>query len=426
MEAQGTVRTVRKSLLNRGPLWLLPLVVLVVLGLTLSLLVFRLSGGSEIADDVAKLIRFARNPFVLWGDYGAAGLSDNWGSFPPLLPLIFGALVYPWLAIAGDFWGFRLGILSWSVALLFALYLVLKREEHISEERKRLVLILFAFLPSVLGAIALNPQEEIYVSLYCIALYFAATKGRWGLVFCLLVLSAFAGKYFLLVLAVPLALMSRAPVKNLVMWGATSIVLFAAYVWYHQALFGLRPIVGYITEPSWSVSIWALIWNLGCNPDPGALRLVSGALVAVSVLVFCVAGRRSGMPLVFLMAGTLYIALVFLSTTVPGYILWNVPLALVGIGLMRARRHVVGAVAFLFLWGAGEYGANFFRGVKLALDTARPEGKTALAKLAERILGAGFPYHAFHVACIALVVASGLAQICILWSAARERRAVDG
>jgi hypothetical protein len=132
------------------------------------------------------------------------------------------------------------------------------------------------------------------------------------------------------------------------------------------------------------------------------------------------------MPLAFLMAGTLYITLVFLSTAVPAYILWNVPLALVGIGLMRARRHVVGAVVFLFLWGAGEYGANFFRGVKLALDTARPEGKTALAKVAERILGAGFPCHAFHVACIALVVASGLAQISILWSAARERRAVDG
>jgi len=64
------------------------------------------------------------------------------------------------------------------------------------------------------------------------------------------------------------------------MWGAASVVLFAAYMWCHQALFGLRPIVSYMTEPSWSVSIWALIWTLGCNPDPGALRLVSGALVA--------------------------------------------------------------------------------------------------------------------------------------------------
>ena len=66
MEAQGTARTVRKGPLNRGPLWLLPLAVLI----------------------------------VLRGDYGAAGLSDNGGSFPPLLPLIFGALVFPRLAIA--------------------------------------------------------------------------------------------------------------------------------------------------------------------------------------------------------------------------------------------------------------------------------------------------------------------------------------
>jgi hypothetical protein len=77
----------------------------------------------------------------------------------------------------------------------------------------------------------------------------------------------------------------------------------------------------------------------------------------------------------------------------------------------------------LFLWGVGEWGANFFRGVKLALDTDRPGGKEALANLAERFFGAGFPYHAAHVGCIALVLASGVAQICLLWAAGKERRA---
>lgn len=423
MEAQGLATAGKKSLWNAGPLWLAPLVVLVALGLALSFLVYRASGGREIADDTGMLVRFAREPFVLWGNYGAAGLRGMWGSFPPLLPLLFGALVRPWLEIAPEFWGFRLGILTWSVVVLLALHFALKREDGVSEGRRRFALLLFAVLPSVLGAIAFIPQEEIYVSLFCLALYAAAAKGRWNLVFILLVLSAFAAKYFLLALAVPLAFKSDAPIRKLALWGGTIFVLLAAYVWYHQALFGLTPIIGHIVDPSGSISIWALIWHLGVVMDPKLAGSLSLALVAALVLGFCFAGRRSGISLRALMAGTIYIALLGLSITVPAYILWNVPLVLICIALMRVRRQVVCAVALLFLWGVGEWGANFFRGVKFALDTDRPEGKEALAKLAERFLGAGFPYHAAHIACIGLVLASGVAQICLLWAAGKERRA---
>ena len=357
------------------------------------------------------------------GTDGAAGLGGTWGSFPPLLPLFFGALVHPWLLIAPDFWGFRLGILTWSVVVLLALHFAMRREAGISEGRRRFVLLLFAVLPSVIGAIAFIPQEEIYVSLFCLALYLAGAKGRWNLVFVLLVLSVFAGKYFLLALAVPLAFASGAPIRKLALWGSTTFVLLAAYVWYHKALFGLTPIVSHVLDPGGSISIWALIANLGAALDPALVRSLSLVLVAVSVLGFCLAGRKSGIPLVSLMAGTIYITLLGLSITFPAYVLWNVPLVLICVALMRARRQVIGAVVLLFLWGAGEWGANFFRGVKFALDTDRPGGKEALANLAERFFGAAFPYHAAHVACIALVLASGVAQICLLWVAGKERGA---
>jgi hypothetical protein len=236
------------------------------------------------------------------------------------------------------------------------------------------------------------------------------------------VLSTFAGKYFPLILAVPLALQSRSWVRSLALWGGTTLVLLAAYVAYHKALYGLTPILSNTIEPGWGVSIWALIWNLGLTGDPRTIEALSLGSIAVAVFAFCLAGRRSRVPLVFLMAGTLYITLVGLSTATPAYVLWNVPLVLACISLMRVRRHVVWAVVLLFLWGVGEWGANFFRGVKLALDTARPGGKVALARLAERFLGRDFPYHALQVACIALVVASGLVQIGILWAAGREAR----
>ena len=423
MEAQGLAAAEKKSLWNTGPPWLVPLVTLVALSLALSFLVYKASGGSEIADDAKVLIRFAREPFVLWGNYEAAGLGARWGSFPPLLPLLFGALVHPWLLIASDFWGFRLGVLTWGVVVLLALHFALGREAGISEGRRRFVLLMFAVLPSVLGAIAFIPQEEIYVSLFCLALYAAAAKGRWNLVFALLVLSVFAGKYFLLALAVPLAFKSGAPIRKLALWGGTTFVLLAAYVWYHKAFFGSAPIINYVLDPGAAISIWALIWNLGVVFDPALVNWLSLMLVAVLVLGFCFAGRRSGISLTPLMAGTVYITLLGLSITCPAYILWNVPLVLICIALMRVRRHVVWAIVFLFLWGVGEWGANFFRGVKLALDTDRPGGKEALAKLAERFLGAGFPFHAAHIACIGIVLASGIAQICLLWVAEKERRA---
>jgi hypothetical protein len=402
-----------------APIWLVPLVVLIGISLALSLAVFTLSGGKEIADDVVRLAGFAREPFVLWGNYKAAGLSDRWGSFPPLLPLVFGSLVYPWLRVAGDFWGFRLGILSWSVVALFALYLVLKREREVSLERTRAVLLIFVLLPSVLGAIAFIPQEEVYVSLFCIGLYYAAKTGRRGLLFFLLVLAVLAGKYFLLVLAVPLAFDSRAPVRNLLRWGATCLALLGAYILYHRELFGLTPIASYVLDPGSSISLWGLLWNMGYMPPEGTIRILSLILVAAGVFFFSAAGRRKGIGLQFSMAGTLYITLLCLSITVPAYVLWVVPLTLLAVAVMRERRHVVWTVVGLFLWGAGEWGANLFRGVRLALDTTRPEGKTAVAKAAERFLGAQFPYHRFHVACIALVVAAGLLLLCVLWIAGK-------
>ncbi len=263
----------------------------------MSLIVFRLSGGSEIADDAAKLIRFARRPLVLWGDYRAAGLYDTWGSFPPLFPIVFGILVSPWLAITGsDFWGFRLGVLSWGIVALIVLHLVLRGETGVSERRRHFALFVFPLLPSVLGAIAFIPQEEVYVSIYCLVLYRVAKREKWGLVPFVFVLAFFAGKYFLLALTIPLALASRSPVRNLALWGGTIGLLLTAYVGYHRVLHGLTPVVSYVIEPGWSVTIWALIWNLGGRFDPHVIRVLSLALIAAAVPTFCIAGRGRGLP----------------------------------------------------------------------------------------------------------------------------------
>ena len=90
--------------------WVGPVLALVTVSLGLSTLLYFTTLGREIADDPPALLSLVRNPFALFGDYIAAGFGHRWGSFPPLLPLLFGTLVAPWTWIAPDFWAIRLGV----------------------------------------------------------------------------------------------------------------------------------------------------------------------------------------------------------------------------------------------------------------------------------------------------------------------------
>ena len=335
---------------------LVPIAVLAAASMAAAYLLYRASGGNEIADDVVSLSRMARDPFILWRDYRAADLSDNWGSFPPLLPVVFSVLVAPWLAVAGDFWGFRLGVLSWTIVAVIVLDALLAREAGIPEGRRRRLLFLFVLLPSVLGAIALIPQEEIYVSLFAAALYAAAAAKRWRLAPPLLLAACLAGKYFLLVLAVPLALYSPAPRRNLAVWGALCLGALGAYVGYHQLAHGLLPIVSHDVDPGSCLSIWALAWKAGFQPPQRAARAASLVLAAVFALVFSRRSAARGRPLSFTFSGTIVGALMLLSVSYPGYILWAAPILPVAIGLMQRLPHRIWAAVLVVLWGAGEWG----------------------------------------------------------------------
>ncbi len=392
---------------------IVPLIVLVAVSMAIVFLLSRVSGGKEIADDVATLSRLVRSPFALWGDYREAGFSDTWGSFPPLLPMLFSVLVAPWIVVAGTFWGFRVGVLVWTIVALFALDALLGREQGIPESRRRGLLFLFVLLPSVLGTIALIPEEEIYVSLFAAALYAAAAAKRWRPVPFLLLATALAGKYFLLVLAVPLAVYSPAPRRNLIAWCALCGGALAAYVLYHRFAHGLLPILSHDVDPGSSLSIWALLWNLGVQPPLRLVRILSLLGVAVFAAGFSLRFKKEGRPLVFAFAGTIIGTLALLSLSYPGYILWAACLLPVAIGLMKEKVHVFWAVALLFLWGVGEWGANLFRGVALALGADRPAGKEVIASFAQRLFGSDFPFALAHIVllCLVLVAAAGLLHL---------------
>lgn len=384
-----------------------PALALCALGAAATATLFTVTGGREIADDAPHLLRFVREPFVLFASPSTSGLPSTWASFPPLFPLLFGALVRPWLAIAPDFVAIRAGALLWTLAALAALYALTHHALSLERSEARRALWLYAVLPLPLFASAVLPQEEAYVSLFGVGLAAAAHAGRTGWVAAGLVATALAGKVFLLLLAVPLAFAGPAPFRTLVLYALSGATALGAYLGFHQLAHGAVPLLGYRLDPIQGVSVWSLLRLLGPPLEAGALGLASVAATGAASVAFCAVGRRRSLGLVELSAGTLWIAQLGLSVAMPPYLLWNLPfLAVYAAASFRRWSVVAGALA---VWTAAAYGAKVFRGVALALETPRGSGKGAVAALFERFLPPDFPYDAAQLALTALCLAIGAA-----------------
>jgi hypothetical protein len=104
-------------------------------------------------------------------------------------------------------------------------------------------------------------------------------------------------------------------------------------------------------------------------------------------------------------------------------VLWVVPLALVCFARIQQARARLALAGLMLAWSAGEWVANLARGTALALATERGEARSAFAARMVEWLGADFPFHAVHVAAIALVLASGAATVWLLWRAGRDEAA---
>ncbi len=391
--------------------WIRAALALTAVATGMTLWVYTAAGGREIADDAPALLGLVRSPAVLLGNYAAAGISSTWGSFPPLFPLLFGLLVRPWTFLVSDFWAIRLGVWTWTLVVLLLLDRALVRVSAPPAARQA-VLWAFALLPSVWGAIALIPQEEIYVAAFVLLLLDAALKDRWGWVSVLFVITALAAKYFLLILIIPLAILSRAPLSNLARFGVPCACVLTSYVAYHWVADGLQPILGHRIDSAAAISVWGLLWNLGLRPDPDILRPVAVGMCGLAVLLFSVAARRVAIPLPHTMAISLFITLLLLPSTFPAYVLWAVPLTLLCAAGAPARTR--GAlIGLMSVWGLAEWGANFARGVSQD-PVGIKEGKAALIETAQGILGSDFPFHVAHLACLVGVLLSGLGLIGLL------------
>src|SRR5690606_34322820 len=85
------------------------------------------------------------------------------------------------------------------------------------------------------------------------------------------------------------------------------------------------------------------------------------------------------------------------------------PLALVCWSRLPRSGTKIWVPLLMFAWSVGEWGSNVMRGVAVALGGDTTAGKGAVAARVEQLLGPDFPYYVAHVACVALVVAWGMA-----------------
>ena len=406
---------------NGRPLWLGPMIALIATHLAIAALLASVTGGREIGDDAPHLLAMIRNPLSLFGDYRAAGYSNTWGSFPPLLPSLFGLLVRPWLAAGSDFWAIRLGALCWSIVALLGFHWLVSGVPGAPRRRLRTALWLFALSPALIGGSAVLPEEEAYVCLFGMLLFAAARQGRWNLLPLLFTVTAIAGKYFLLALAIPLGIASPRPLRDLTRFVAIPAVVLAVYIAYHRLRFGLMPILEYELTPAGTISVWALLWNLGFQPPPQLIQTASTLTTGSLVLAFCWLARRRKFPLVFSVAGTLWIVLLSVSVAFPPYLLWNLPFLLIVFTMLESAPLRWVHAGLIYLWGGIAYTAKLFRGVDLALAMDRSAGKDAVADLFVRVLGNDFPYHGAANLLFALIVAIGISYVALLWISAAPR-----
>jgi hypothetical protein len=396
------------------------MIALIATHLAISAILAAATGGREIGDDAPHLLELVQSPFLLFGDYRAADHADTWGSFPPLLPPLFGLLVRPWLAAGSDFWAIRLGSLCWSSLALLGFHWLACGVRGASRPRRSAALWLFALSPSLIGASAVLPQEEAYVCLFGMLLFAAARQSRWNLLPLIFAVTALAGKYFLVALAVPLAFASPRPLRELVRCILAPAAALAVHIAYHKLRFGLMPILEYQLDPAGAVSAWALAWDLGFQPPAQMIQAASTLTTGCLVVLFCWLAHRRRFPLVFSAAGTLWILLLGISVAMPPYLLWSLPFLLMAFTMLERPSLRWAHAGLIYLWGGIAYTAKLLRGVDLALSMERPAGKTTIGDWAVRILGADFPFGEAHVALRALLVATGAAFLVLLWLEAAQ------
>jgi len=359
--------------------------------------VVRLTGGAELASDVAMHWRMVAAPWDL-----LMGNTTVYGQHPPLLPLLEAVFMRPLEMLLGEaapFWAPRLTFILWELLLgwLFWLATALPFTTHSTARAARLA---FCLNPCGWMTTAVMAQDEVIAATFLLAAVLVTSRGhrRAGLLLC--GLGVVAGKIFLLLGVLGLSVhgargagrRGSALVQSL---GLGLLPVGLIYGWVGMAAFlhgNPWPLSGFVPEVPFGVNIWpAVLAVTGLATVPA--MVLSLVLVAVASGVVCTRGAWEGgegaapQRLAVLLAALFFWMLAVFYHVNPEYYLLACPLGLLAAKGTRDILLMVGVCAL-------PWGVNLFYGISRVLVEGGPPGKAHIARLYERIIG--LDPHAWH------------------------------
>ncbi len=249
----------------------------VVSRLLLLLVLDRVLGGREFADDAMMLLGMADAPLEL-----LRGQTGRYGQHPPLLSLALAAATQPLRGMFTDFVALRAGLVLYEALLVgftaLALQDLLPNTTH-----RRWTLLAVVALPSGWMTSVVLAQDETFAAALAAATFWLAVRGRGWAALILAGVGVVAGKLFLgvslmaLVVVLPQGtLFSRACV------GAAPVALVYGWVTLAAWLQGAPPpLVGFHPGAEFGINAW--YWFAQSGVASVALRRWSGLLVLVVV-----------------------------------------------------------------------------------------------------------------------------------------------
>lgn len=268
--------------------------------LALLALLYFVTGGREISNDVALHMDMVRTPFfMLTGN-------DFPDLFPPLLPLLEAWLAYPLQKLVTDFLALRFTFIFYELALGFLFYRAI---QILDFAKTRVWKCLWAFLLLPMGWMTstIMAQDEVIAACFVLLPTMAMMAG-WPLTALAIAgIGVVAGKIFLVLVLLVLLAISQAPSLRARL-AAGFGPIFLVYVpvsfvrWLHdqpQPLLGLRP------DPYFGTNFWILLKaHFGLNLEAaGAYSgLIAFAAALIPVWLVWKSRRISQPPIVLVMA----------------------------------------------------------------------------------------------------------------------------
>ncbi|ACB93888.1 hypothetical protein [Beijerinckia indica] len=353
------------------PLFLL---VLLVARLLLLALLFWVTGGKELGNDVAMHMTMMRSPFcILTYQY------PGYEQYPPFLPFLELFPAYLLQFFLPDFLSFRLTMVVYEILVGFLFYRLMMRLEF-SPGRFGLCLLGFLALPMGWMTSIVMAQDVVIVTAFLLLAILLFISGRHRLALFSCGLGVICGKLFIILeIFTLLAFCSR---KRIIAYGAiglSPVILVYGLMSIHRIMHGLPlPLVSFRPDPYFGTNFWILLKTYrhlsfqDYGPFSGMLAL-SASLIPALIIFIKGFGPTDSMRVITASSATILIFFSLFYHVNPEYFMMVFPLMLI------VGRNTIDAV-YSVLISAVPWAGKFFQNAQFQMGVEVNEGKAVAMK----------------------------------------------